>query len=68
MAVLPIPAVLSPTLPEVSRAWVERLRSLLEAPSPAVLTTYRKAGSTHTVPVWYRWTGEAFEVVIAKAT
>ena len=35
-------------------------------PSPAVLTTYRKDGSAHTVPVWYRWTGEAFEVVIAK--
>jgi hypothetical protein len=36
------------------------------SPSPAVLTTYRKDGSAHTVPVWYRWTGEAFEVVIAK--
>jgi hypothetical protein len=42
------------------------VRSLLEAPSPAVLTTYRKDGSAHTVPVWYRWTGEAFEVVMAK--
>jgi PPOX class probable F420-dependent enzyme len=31
-----------------------------------VLTTYRKDGSAHTVPVWYRWGGEAFEVVIAK--
>jgi hypothetical protein len=30
-----------------------------------VLTTYRKDGSAHTVPVWYRWTGGAFEVVIA---
>ena len=50
----------------MSRAWVEPVRSLLEAPSPAVLTTYRKDGSAHTVPVWYRWTGEAFEVVIAK--
>jgi Pyridoxamine 5'-phosphate oxidase len=50
----------------VSRAWVEPVRSLLEAPSPAVLTTYRNDGSAHTVPVWYRWTGEAFEVVIAK--
>ena len=47
-------------------SWVEPVRSLLEAPSPAVLTTYRKDGSAHTVPVWYRWTGEAFEVVIAK--
>jgi Pyridoxamine 5'-phosphate oxidase len=30
------------------------------------LTTYRKDGSAHTVPVWFRWTDEAFEVVIAK--
>jgi PPOX class probable F420-dependent enzyme len=50
----------------VSQAWVEPVRSLLEAPAPAVLTTYRKDGSAHTVPVWYRWTGDAFEVVIAK--
>ena len=50
----------------MSQAWVEPVRSLLEAPSPAVLTTYRKDGSAHTVPVRYRWTGEAFEVVIAK--
>ena len=42
------------------------MRSLLEAPAPAALTTYRKDGSAHTVPVWYRWTGDAFEVVIAK--
>jgi pyridoxamine 5'-phosphate oxidase-like protein len=42
------------------------VRSLLQAPAPAVLTTYDKDGSAHTVPVWYRWTGEAFEVVIAK--
>jgi Pyridoxamine 5'-phosphate oxidase len=42
------------------------VRSLLEAPSPAVLTTYRKDGSAHTVPLWFRWTGDAFEVVIAK--
>ena len=36
------------------------------SPSPAVLTTYRKDGSAHTVPVWYRRTDDAFEVVIAK--
>jgi PPOX class probable F420-dependent enzyme len=54
------------TLPEVSRAWVERVRSLLEAPSPAVLTTYRKDGSARTVPVWFRWVDDAFEVVIAE--
>jgi PPOX class probable F420-dependent enzyme len=50
----------------MSRAWVERVRSLLEAPSPAVLTTYRKDGSAHTVPVWFRWTDDALEVVIAR--
>ena len=50
----------------MSRAWVEGIRSLLEAPAPAVLTTYRQDGSAHTVPVWFRWTDEAMEVVIAK--
>jgi PPOX class probable F420-dependent enzyme len=50
----------------MSRAWVEGIRSLLEAPAPAVLTTYRQDGSAHTVPVWFRWTGDALEVVIAK--
>ena len=66
MAVLPISAVRSTGLPRVSRAWVERMRSLLEAPAPAVLTTYRQDGSTHTVPVWFHWTDAAFEVVIAE--
>ena len=46
--------------------WTGRVRSLLEAPSPGVLTTYRKDGSAHTVPVWFGWTDPAFEVVIAK--
>jgi PPOX class probable F420-dependent enzyme len=41
------------------------VRSLLDAPSPAVLATTRKDGSPYTSPVWFRWTGEAFEVVIA---
>jgi PPOX class probable F420-dependent enzyme len=50
----------------VSRAWVDQVRSLLEVPAPAVLTTYRKDGSAHTVPVWFRWTDDAFEVVIAE--
>jgi PPOX class probable F420-dependent enzyme len=45
---------------------VERMRSLLEAPAPAVLTTYRKDGSAHTVPVWFRWNDPAVEVVIAE--
>jgi PPOX class probable F420-dependent enzyme len=46
--------------------WLERLRSLLEAPSPAVLTTYRQDGSAFVSPVWFRWHEDAFEVVIAE--
>ena len=46
--------------------WIEGVRSLLEAPSPAVLTTYRKDGSANVSPVWFRWVEEAFEVVIAE--
>ena len=45
--------------------WKERVRTLLEAPSPAVLTTYRKDGSALVSPVWFRWAEGAFEVVIA---
>jgi Pyridoxamine 5'-phosphate oxidase len=46
---------------------LERLRSLLEAPSPAVLTTYRKDGSAFVSPVWFRWSNDALELVIAEA-
>ena len=42
------------------------MRSLLEAPSPAVLTTYRKDGSALVSPVWFRWNDGWFEVVIAE--
>jgi len=42
------------------------VRSLLDAPSPAVLTTYRKDGSALVSPVWFRWSDGVFEVVIAK--
>jgi PPOX class probable F420-dependent enzyme len=45
---------------------VERLRTLLDSAAPAVLTTYREDGSALVAPVWFRWTGEAFEVVIAE--
>jgi PPOX class probable F420-dependent enzyme len=45
---------------------LEGLESLLEGPSPAVLTTYRKDATALVSPVWFRWTGEAFEVVIAE--
>ena len=40
--------------------------SLLQAPSPAVLTTYRKDGTAVTSPVWFRFQGDTFEVVIAE--
>lgn len=46
---------------------LEDLRSLLDAPSPAVLMTYRPDGSADVSPVWFRYTGEAFEVVVAKS-
>ncbi len=49
----------------MNEAWVDRARSLLEAPSPAVLTTYRKDGSALVSPVWFRWHDGALEVVIA---
>jgi PPOX class probable F420-dependent enzyme len=45
---------------------LERVRTLLDGPSPAVLTTYRRDGSALTTPVWFQWTGAAFEVVIAE--
>jgi PPOX class probable F420-dependent enzyme len=45
---------------------VERLDSLLEAPAPAVLTTYRQDGSALVSPVWFRWNRDAFEVVVAR--
>lgn len=50
----------------VAAARSEDVRSLLEAPSPAVLTTYRKDGSALVSPVWFRWCDGVFEVVIAK--
>jgi PPOX class probable F420-dependent enzyme len=47
-------------------AWMEKVRSLVDAPSPAVLGTYRKDGSAFVSPVWFRWNDGAFEVVIAE--
>jgi PPOX class probable F420-dependent enzyme len=46
--------------------WSEELHSLLEAPSAAVLTTYRRDGSVLVSPVWFRWHDAAIEVVIAR--
>jgi PPOX class probable F420-dependent enzyme len=39
--------------------------SLLDAPSPAVLTLYREDGEAIVSPVWFRVHGDAFEVVVA---
>lgn len=49
----------------VPHEWTDDFRSLLDAPSPAVLMTYRKDGSANVSPVWFRWHDDAFEVVIA---
>jgi len=40
--------------------------SLLQAPSPAVLMTYRKDGTAAASPVWFRFRDDTFEVVIAE--
>jgi hypothetical protein len=45
---------------------VQEFSSLLEAPSPAVLTTYRANGTAATSPVWFRFRDGCFEVVIAE--
>jgi len=45
---------------------LEDVRTLLEAPSAAVLSTARGDGTALASPVWFRWTGPTFEVVIAR--
>jgi PPOX class probable F420-dependent enzyme len=50
----------------VGRLSLEDVRSLLEAPSPAVLTTHRPDRTCLVSPVWYRWTGESFEIVVVE--
>jgi Pyridoxamine 5'-phosphate oxidase len=45
---------------------MQKFSSLLEAPSPAVLTTYRADGTAVTSPVWFRYRDGCFEVVIAE--
>lgn len=45
---------------------LDDVRPLIDAPSPAVLTTYRKDGSALTTPVWFRFDDGAFEVVLAE--
>ena len=50
----------------MSETWTQGLESLLDAPSPAVLTTYRRDGRALASPVWYRYHDGALEVVIAE--
>jgi PPOX class probable F420-dependent enzyme len=45
--------------------WLAEMRTLLEAPSPAILVTTRRDGSAAASPVWFRYQEGAFEVVIA---
>lgn len=45
---------------------LDDVRSLIDAASPAVLTTYRKDGSALTTPVWFRFHNGAFEIVLAE--
>jgi len=52
--------------PPVGDGWLGKVGSLLESPSPAVLTTYRQDGSALVTPVWFRFEKGVFEVVIAK--
>jgi PPOX class probable F420-dependent enzyme len=50
----------------VAEDWFASVRSLVKGPSPAVLATYRRDGSSLVSPVWFRWDDGAFEVVIAE--
>lgn len=50
----------------MAEEWLASVRSLVESPSPAVLTTYRRDGSVLVSPVWFRWNDGGFEVVIAE--
>jgi PPOX class probable F420-dependent enzyme len=45
---------------------MREIDSLLQAPSPAVLTTYRKDGTAVTSPVWFRFHDNTFEVAMAQ--
>ena len=46
---------------------LDDLRSLLDTPAAAVLVTHTSDGSADVSPVWLRFTGEAFEVVVARS-
>ena len=48
------------------RRGLEEVRTLLESPAAAVLTTVRRDGTALASPVWFRWNAAVFEVVIAE--
>jgi len=50
----------------MTKDWIQQFGSLLEAPSPAVLATYREDGTAFVSPVWFRFHNNRFEVVIAE--
>jgi PPOX class probable F420-dependent enzyme len=50
----------------MSDDWYPRMRTMLEAASPATLTTRRADGTPVATPVWFQWSDGAFEVVIAE--
>jgi hypothetical protein len=50
----------------MSVSWPTDFQTLLDSPSPAVLTTYRKDNTASVSPVWFRFHDRRFEVVIAQ--
>jgi len=50
----------------MSVIWPTDIQTLLDSPSPAVLTTYRKDSTASVSPVWFRFHDQRFEVVVAK--
>ena len=50
----------------MSRLRLDDVLPLLESAAPASLAVYRPDGTVHLSPIWFRWTGDAFEVVIAE--
>ena len=50
----------------MSVIWPTDIQTLLDSPSPAVLTTYRQDSTASVSPVWFRFHDWSFEVVIAE--
>ena len=46
--------------------WPTDFHTLINSPSPAVLTTYRQDGTASVSPVWFRFQDQNFEVVVAE--